>query len=253
MAAQDNTTPIRDKVALVTGGAQRIGAVIVRMLHADGMRVAFQYRKSRAAAQRLRDELNAVRPDSAFLFQADLLRTERLPRLVEKVVAVSGRLDVLVNNASTFYPTPLAAVTEADWDDLTGTNLKAPLFLAKAAAPHLAACRGCIVNMVDIYAERPLKEHPVYCSAKAGLVMLTKSLARDLGPEVRVNAVAPGAILWPERGLDELTRQRIVSRTALKRQGAAEDVARAVLFLIRDAAYCTGQVIAVDGGRSLGG
>lgn len=245
----DYTPTLIGKVALVTGGAQRIGAEIVRALHAQGMDIALHYRRSTEAAEALAQELNGRRPGSVRLYQADLLASERLPRLVEKVLAGLGRLDALVNNASSFYPTPVGGIDPAQWDDLIGTNLKAPLFLAQAAAPHLRACAGCIVNIADIHGLRPLKGHPVYSAAKAGLVMLTRSLARELGPEVRVNAVAPGAILWPEQDLDEITKQRIITRTALKRQGSPRDVARTVLFLIRDAEYITGQTLPVDGGR----
>lgn len=247
----DYTFSVKGKVALVTGAAHRLGAAIARTLHGAGMNVAVHYRNSRDAAEALQAELNAMRPDSVALFSADLLATERLARLVDKVLTTWGRLDVLVNNASSFYPTPVDTATEADWNDLLGTNLKAPFFLSKAAARHLKACQGCIVNIADIHGERPLKDHAIYSVAKAGKIMLTKALARELGPEVRVNAVAPGAILWPERGLDEVTRQRIILGTALKRQGTPQDIARAVLFLIRDAGYVTGQVLAVDGGRTL--
>lgn len=243
---------LQGKVALVTGGAQRIGAVVARTLHSEGMNIALAYHRSRGEAETLRDELNTQRPRSVHLFQCDLLVIKVLPRLVERVIATFGRLDALINNASTFYPTVIGSITEADWDELIGTNLKAPLFLTQAAAPHLAACGGAVVNISDIHGVRPLKEHAVYCAAKAGLIMLTKSLARDLGPKVRVNSVAPGAILWPAQGLDELSKQRILSRTALRRQGAPEDVARATVFLLRDAVYTTGDVIYVDGGQLLG-
>jgi pteridine reductase len=241
------------KVALVTGAAQRIGAAIVRALHAQGMNVAVHYRRSREAAEALAAALEAQRPDSVTLLQAELTAPGRAERLVDKALARWGRLDVLVNNASTFYPTPLGTVNEETWNDLLGSNLKAPLLLSQAAAPHLRASRGCIVNLADIHGLKPLKGHLLYSVAKAGLVMLTRGLARELGPEVRVNAVAPGAILWPEQGTDEVTRQRILSRTALKRQGDPDDVARAVLFLVRDADYVTGQVIPVDGGRTVTG
>ncbi|MEO6697314.1 MAG: pteridine reductase, partial [Gammaproteobacteria bacterium] len=193
---------------------------------------------------------NTLREGSVALLQGDLLDIAKLPKLVQQAIAVWGRLDVLINNASTFYPTPVGEVTEAQWDDLMGSNLKAPFFLAQAAAPALTAQQGCIINMADIHAERPLKGYPVYSAAKAGLVMLTKALARELGPAVRVNAVAPGPVLWPAN-MDEQTKQHIESRTALKRAGHPSDVARAILFLIRDAGYITGQVIAVDGGRSV--
>lgn len=239
------------KVALITGAAHRIGAAIACMLHDQGANLALHYRGSRHAAQMLQEELNACRADSVIVMQADLLHTNELPALVQRAVDAWGRLDALINNASSFYPTPIGSVTEAQWDDLTGTNLKAPFFLSQAAAPHLERHHGCIVNIADIHADRPLKAHPVYSLAKAGLVMLTKALARELGPRVRVNAVAPGAILWPESEMDEETRQHILSRTALKRQGSPEDIARAVLFLIRDADYTSGHVLTVDGGRSL--
>lgn len=238
-------------MVLITGGAHRIGAEIARTLHGAGMNIALHFRHSREAAEALQAELNGSRRDSVALFQADLLVTARLPRLIDKVIHTLGRLDVLVNNASSFYPTPIGSASEAQWDELLSTNLKAPFFLSQAAAPHLKACRGCIVNVADIHGERPLKAHPIYSVAKAGKIMLTKALAGELGPDVRVNAVAPGAILWPERGLDEVTRQRIVAATALKRQGSPSDIARTVLFLIRDADYMTGQVLAVDGGRTL--
>ena len=241
---------LSNKVVLITGAAHRIGATTARMLHAEGMNILLHYRHSRDAAEALQTELNDIRPDSVKLLQADLHDTQSLPGLIEEAVNAWDRLDVLINNASSFYPTPIGSVTEAQWDDLIGSNLKAPLFLSQAAAPYLRQHQGCIVSIVDIHAERPLKEFPVYSMAKAGLVMLTKSLACELGPEVRVNAVAPGAILWPEN-LGEAEKEKIISRTFLKRQGAPEDIARAILYLVRDAGYVSGQVITVDGGRSL--
>ena len=241
---------LTNKVVLITGAAHRIGATTARMLHAEGMNILLHYRHSRDAAETLQTELNDIRPDSVKLLQADLHDTPSLPGLIEEAVKAWDRLDVLINNASSFYPTPIGSVTEAQWDDLIGSNLKAPLFLSQAAAPYLRQHQGCIVSIVDIHAERPLKEFPVYSMAKAGLVMLTKSLACELGPEVRVNAVAPGAILWPEN-LGEAEKEKIISRTFLKRQGAPDDIARAILYLVRDAGYVSGQVITVDGGRSL--
>ena len=243
--------PLHGRVILITGGVHRIGAVIARTLHAEGARLVLHYRGSRDAAHNLQAELNALRENSVVLVRADLLDQAALPAVVADALASWGRLDVLINNASSFYPTHLGKVTETEWDDLLGTNLKAPFFLSQAAAPHLKEQQGCIINIADIHADRPLKHFPVYSIAKAGLVMLTKSLACELGPEVRVNAIAPGAILWPEREIDEVTQQRIVSRTFLKRQGEPLDIARAALFLIRDADYTSGQVITVDGGRSL--
>ncbi len=238
------------KVGLVTGAAHRIGAEILRHLHGAGMDLGLHYRSSRAPAESLQAELEAKRPGSVLLIQADLHRIDAFPGIIQKIESRFGRLDLLVNNASSFYPTPLESASEAEWDDLMGSNLKAPFFLAQAAAPLLRAAGGCIVNLVDIHAERPLEGYPIYSAAKAGNAMLVKALARELGPEVRVNGVAPGAILWPEQGLDQAGKQEILDRTALKRPGAPEDIARTVLFLARDADYITGQIIAVDGGRS---
>ncbi|ROR34520.1 pteridine reductase [Inmirania thermothiophila] len=238
-------------VALVTGAAHRIGACIARTLHGAGYRVLLHHHRSAAAAAALAAELAAARPDSARTARADLLETARLPALVEGALAHWGRLDLLVNNASAFFPTPVGSVTEADWERLLGTNLKAPFFVAQAAAPHLAAAGGSIVNIVDIHAERPLAGHPVYSIAKAGLAALTRALARELGPAVRVNGVAPGAILWPEQGVDPERMRLLLARTPLGRTGSPEDVARAVLFLARDAPYVSGQILAVDGGRSV--
>lgn len=238
------------KVALITGGAHRIGAALARALHALGMRLVIHYLSSEQAAHALQDELLARRSDSVLLLRGDLNHGENLLRhLVHQTMASCGRLDVLINNASRFYPTPIGEATEKDWDDIVGTNLRAPFFLSQAAAPYLKKTGGCIVNIADIYGDRPLRGYPIYSIAKAGLIMLTKSLARELGPEVRVNAIAPGAILWPEQGLDEMSKQRIISRTPLKRSGDPEDIARTAVFLIRDAGFITGQVLVVDGGR----
>lgn len=239
-----------NKVALITGASQRLGATTARTLHAAGFNIVIHYRSSRDTAHTLQQELNKHRDDSVVLVQADLLSLNALPALAREAHKAWGRLDVLINNASTFYRTPIGNASEANWDDLFGTNAKAPMFLSQAAAPFLKKTRGCIVNMVDIHADKPLKEHTIYCMAKAALVMLTKSLAKELGPDVRVNAVAPGAIMWPS-DLDEVTKQRIVSRTFLKRKGEPEDIARTIRFLVQDAPYITGQIIAVDGGRSL--
>ncbi|MEJ2059689.1 MAG: pteridine reductase [Gammaproteobacteria bacterium] len=248
---QNNPLPLAGKTALITGGGRRIGAEIVRQLHAAGMNIVLHHRVAVSEAQILQAALEAERPESVSLLQGDLLDTAALPGLVERAHAVWGRLDVLVNNASTFYATPVGQITEAQWDDLVGTNLKAPLFLSQAAAPWLRESGGCIVNLVDIHALRPLKGYPVYCAAKAGLAMLTQSLARELGPEVRVNGVAPGAILWPEDSANAAMHQELIRRTALRREGSPADVARAVLYLVRDAGYVTGHVIPVDGGRLL--
>ena len=243
-------------VVLVTGAARRVGAEIARALHAAGACVAIHYRSSAAEADRLAAELNAARPDeggeSAATFAADLLAIDALPRLVEAAVARFGRLDALVNNASSFYATKVGAVDTAAWDDLIGSNLKAPLFLAQAAAPHLERSGGCIVNITDIHAERPLKGYPLYCAAKAGLLGLSRALALELGPRVRVNAVAPGPIEWPQNQHDFPPDERaaIIEHTLLKRVGSPADIARTVKFLVFDAPYVTGQVINVDGGRT---
>jgi pteridine reductase len=243
---------MQGKVVLITGGAKRVGAAIGRLLHASGANLMIHYRSSADEARALQDELNDLRPDSVALIQADLLDVGGLPSLVNQTVATFGGLDVLVNNASSFYPTPVGSITMKDWDNLMGSNLIAPLFLSQAAAPELRKRRGCIVNIADIHAERPMKSYVVYSVAKAGVVGLTKSLARELGPLVRVNAVAPGPIMWPEDdpNFDEVSRQRIVSHTILKTAGGPDDIARAVRFFAIDAPYVTGQVLAVDGGRN---
>lgn len=239
------------RCVLVTGGARRIGAVIARRLHAAGANVAIHYRQSAAEADALVAELTAARPGSAAAFGCDLNDLDALPNLARAVCDRFGRLDVLVNNASSFYPTPVGSITAEQFEDLVGTNLRAPLFLSQAAAPFLRTTRGLILNMADIHGQRPLRSHPAYSAAKAGLIMLTKSLARDLGPEIRVNAIAPGPVLWPEQGLDAALQDEIIGKTALKRGGSPEDIARAAYFFAAEAPYVTGQVLAVDGGRSL--
>ena len=240
------------RTALVTGAARRIGAAIVETLHAEGANVAIHYRGSRSDARELGVRLNDARPGSAEIFQADLNDTGGPAKLLESVLRWSGGLDVLVNNASSFYPTPLGEITEDAWEDLVGSNLKAPLFLAQAAAPHLRAAGGSIVNIIDIHAKRPLRDHHVYGVAKAGLAMLTRSLAKDLAPYVRVNGISPGAIAWPENGMKESAKESILRQIPLGRTGEPADIARAALFFIRDATYSTGQIIAIDGGRSVG-
>ncbi len=246
-------TPVQDDaVVLITGAARRVGARIARELHAAGARIAVHCRHSMAEANALCDELNASRADSAAPFQADLLDLAALPEMVARCVARFGRLDGLVNNASSFFATPVGAIDARAWDDLIGSNLKAPLFLAQAAAPALEASRGAIVNIVDIHAERPLQGYPVYSIAKAGLYGLTRSLAIELAPHIRVNGVSPGAIVWPEDDQFPPTeRERIVEHSLMKRIGSPEDIAGAVRFLLFDAPYVTGQVLAVDGGRSV--
>ena len=240
------------KTALVTGAARRVGATIARVLHGAGANLVVHCRSSAEDAARLVAELNATRAASAALAECDLLDLTQHAGLVATAVEVFGALDILVNNASTFYPTPVGDITAADWDDLIGTNLKAPLFLAQAAAPALHERSGLIINLADIHGRRPLRRYPVYSLAKAGVIMLTQSLARELGPHVRVNAIAPGAVMWPEDGMDAALQAKILARTALKRPGSAVDVARVCLFFATEAPYVTGQVLAVDGGRSIG-
>ncbi len=239
------------KAALITGGAKRIGAETARTLHAAGMNIVIHYRSSRQQADELCYELNQLREDSAAIVQADLDDDTSYGQLIEDAVEIWGRLDVLVNNASSFFPTPVGTITLDNWHNLMNSNLKAPLFLSQAATPFLKETQGCIINMVDIHAFRPMKKHPVYCAAKAGLAMLTQSLARELGPDIRVNGIGPGAILWPDNDMDENTKNFIIERTALKRHGEPKDIAKAILFLVRDAGYITGHIIPVDGGRSL--
>lgn len=243
-----NTAP----AVLVTGAARRIGAAIARRLHGAGYDVAIHHRGSADEARALAADLERARPRSTLLLQADLAEFDRLPELVAQCVGRFGRLDALVNNASTFTPTPLGTTTPSQWDALLASNARAPFFLSQAAAPHLQAANGAIVNLTDLYAERPLREHTVYCMAKAALAMMTRSLAMELGPQVRVNAVAPGAILWPEDRSDTAAQQSMLARTPLARTGTPEEVADAVRWLLQDARYCTGQVLHLDGGRLLG-
>ncbi len=239
------------KNVLITGAAKRIGAACARLLHSEGCNVFLHYRSSKEAALQLCYELNQMRPDSACMMQADLLNSGEREALANEACMAWGRIDVLVNNASSFYPTAMADVTEQQWDELMGSNLKAPFFLAKALSETLTHNKGCIVNIVDIHAERGLMDYPVYSIAKAGLVAMTKVLAKEFGPSVRVNGVAPGAILWPDNDLSEQGRQEILQRVVLKRCGEPADIAKAVWFLIKDADYITGQIVTVDGGRTL--
>lgn len=238
-------------VALVTGAARRIGAQIARRLHASGYDLALHYRNSRADMDALVAELEAARPASTLALQADLAQFDRLPELIAHAVGRFGRLDALVNNASAYYATPLGTATPAQWDELFASNARAPFFLSQAAAPHLKASGGAIVNIADIYAERPLPGHSVYCMAKAALVMATKALAQELGPDVRVNAVAPGNILWSDNPEKAETPEQVRERTALRRQGEPDDIAGAVHWLLAGNRYVTGQILAVDGGRTL--
>lgn len=243
----------RGKVALVTGAARRIGAEIATQLHQAGFNLVIHYNHSADDAEALCQTLNAARPASAVTEQADLRDIKALEHLAKSATDRWQRVDVLVNNASSFFPTPIGDITESDWNDLFSTNVKAPLFLSQALTATLQQNKGCIINIADIHAERPLSGHPVYCAAKAGNVMLTKSLAKELAPHIRVNGIAPGAILWPESGdeLSEENKTKILKKIALKRLGSPQDIARTIRFLVTDAPYVTGQIIAVDGGRSL--
>jgi len=248
---KDRDASLTGKTVLITGGARRVGAAIGRALHGAGANLVIHYRKSANDVTKLAGELNAARANSVVTFQADLLDIAKLPALVEFAVHSFGSLDVLVNNASTFYPTKIGEITPAAWDDLMGTNLKAPMFLSQAAAPALRKSGGLILNLVDIHALRPLRHHTLYCAAKAGLHMLTRSLAKELGPEVRVNGISPGPVLWPENEGDSATRAKIIQRTILQKMGTPEDIARTALFFATQAPFITGQILAVDGGRSV--
>lgn len=240
------------KNILITGAAKRVGAYCVRYLHAHGCNIILHYRASAAAAQELANELNAQRADSVRLCQADLHNAQEQQALVEVAKQAWGGIDVLINNASAFYATDMKEVTEAQWDDLLGSNLKSPFFLIQALTPTLKQRQGCVVNIVDIHAERGLEGFPVYSIAKAGLAALTKILAKELAPQIRVNAVAPGAILWPEQDeMNQVQKQEIEAKVALQRSGCPDDIAKAISYLIYDAHYMTGQVLVIDGGRTL--
>jgi pteridine reductase len=245
-----SSNSLAGKTALVTGGAARLGAATVRVLHAAGANLVIHYRNSSAKAEALRGELLEQRPDSAITVQGDLLDAASWPALVDATCGFGGGMDILINNASTYYPTPVGTATTSQWDDLFGSNARAPFFLAQAAAPWLRERRGCIVNLVDIYADRPNPDHPVYCMAKAANAMMVKSLALELAPEIRVNGVAPGAALWPEGYQTDSARQKILERIPLGRPAGADQIAAAVLFMVSATDYVTGQILAVDGGRS---
>lgn len=247
--------PLTSKVALITGAARRIGAEIARTLHAQGMHIVLHYNASEEDALKLCEDLNQKRDNTAIALRADLHDAESEKVLVQKAIQIWGRLDALVNNASRFYRTSFGKVTEYAWDDLMNSNVKAPFFLAQAAAPYLAEQRGVIVNITDIHGDRPLRDYSVYCISKSALLMATKVLAKELGPAIRVNAVSPGPILWPEgeNTLLEAEKKRIIEQTILQRSGCPEDVASAVLYFIADAEYVTGQVLEIDGGRMLSG
>ncbi len=247
------TTNLENKVVLITGGAKRVGAAICRELHAHGAKLMIHYNTSKQSAKALQAELNLQRPDSVSIIQGDLLNIAIATSLVKEVITRFGQLDILINNASIYQPTEIGKINEENWHELVGSNLKAPTFLAQAAAQYLKKTHGCIVNITDMHIENPKKGYVVYSVAKAGLVTLTKSLAQELSPEVRVNAVAPGPVLWPENNpqFDEVYRQRVITQTLLKRIGDPTDIAKAVKFLAADAPFITGHVLAVDGGRSI--
>jgi pteridine reductase len=246
---QTHAQPLVGQVALITGGARRLGAAMARALHAVGANVVIHHLTSTRDAATLVGALNAIRPGSAIATQADLLDAERLPELVACAIQHFGRLDILINNASTFYATPVGEITPGQFNDLVGTNFRAPLFLAQAAAPQLRQRRGLILNMVDIHGMKPLQGYPAYSSAKAALIMLTRSLARELAPEVRVNGIAPGPVMWPA-DVDVAMQAQIIDKTLLKRSGEPEDIGKAAVYFASMAPYVTGQILAVDGGRS---
>lgn len=245
--------PLASKVALVTGGARRIGAAIVQTLHEAGMNLVVHYNASGEEADALCLALNQKRKHSALAVRAELQAPDSERALVDEAASVWGRLDVLVNNASRFYRTPMKEITDYAWDDLMNSNLKAPFFLAQAAASHLAEKKGCIVNIADTTVDRPIRDYAVYCISKGGVISMTKVLAKELGPDIRVNAVSPGSVMWPEgkNSLSDTEKEKIIKRTSLRRAGEPQDIAKAVLFLIRDADYVTGQILTVDGGRTL--
>jgi len=239
------------KTALITGAAKRVGKQMAETLHNAGINVMVHYRGSEAAAEELKTKLNKIRPNSCEIVQGDLSKNDSYSHIVTTTIKHFSRLDILINNASSFYPTPIEDVNEEQWDDLMASNLKAPIFLTKYAVPHLEMTQGCIINIVDIYADRPLAHHPIYLSAKAGLKMLTKSLARDLAPAIRVNGIAPGAVLWPENDSCVESQTAILKKVPLGKLGDPSDIATTAKFLALDAPYITGQIIAVDGGRSI--
>lgn len=250
---RETPTQNEHKVALITGAARRIGAEIATRLHADGFNIVVHYHRSKTDAEQLCAILNKGRENSAISISADLCEINNLKNLADEAKNHWSRLDVLINNASSFYATPLDSIDLEQWQDLIGTNLQAPLFLSQACASYLVSTQGCIINIADIHGERPLSDHPIYCIAKAGNIMLTKSLAKDLAPNIRVNGISPGAILWPENSaeLKNETKASITKKIALKKIGEPSDIARTISFLVNEAPYITGQIIAVDGGRNL--
>ncbi|MDF2177602.1 pteridine reductase [Aliiglaciecola sp. CAU 1673] len=243
---------MENKVIFISGSAKRLGAAMAKHLHSLGYNLVLHCRQSTEQAEALATNLNTLRSNSAKVVSADLCDMGNLANLAKQIVACFGRLDGLINNASSFYPTPMGQIRLEDWQQLVGSNLQAPLFLSQYLVPYLRAQGGVIINMVDIHAEKPLYEHSVYCLAKAGLVSLTYSMAVELAPEIRVNGIAPGAILWPEHALESGEKQQVINQIPLKHLGSEQDIAQAVAFLL-DAPYITGQILKVDGGRSLHG
>ncbi len=239
-----------NKTALITGAAIRIGAAIAEQLHSSGMNVIIHYNSSAKEAHELVRKLNGIRRDSAIMIQANLEHEEYYSALIDAALDFKGELDVLINNASAYYPTSLGSLDDQQWNELINTNLKAPLFLSQLAAKSLRSNKGCIINITDIHANRPLRNHSVYSISKAGLVMLTQSLAKEMAPAIRVNAISPGVIMWPD-DIEEEKKNEILNETMMKRTGNVEDITKAILFLIKDADYITGQVLNIDGGRTL--
>ncbi len=239
-----------NKVAIITGGARRIGRTVALELHKENIDIVLHYRNSAQDAAELANELNASRENSCVLVQGELNDETVLEKIITTAIEHFGRLDILVNNASSFYPTPIEKITDGQWNDLFASNLKAPAFLCKYATPELRKNNGCIVNIIDVYANRPLANHPIYCAAKAGLQSLTKSLAADLAPDIRVNGVSPGAILWPEDDSGVAPQEVLLKRIPMNRLGDPNDIAQTIVFLSCKAPYITGQIIAVDGGKS---
>ena len=241
---------MKNRTVLITGAAKNIGATIAKELHSSGMKIIIHYNHSQKEATKLVNELNDLRENSAIKIQADLKKKECYSMLIKTALDFTGKIDVLINNASAFYPTPLNDINEKNWNELININLKAPLFISKLAAESLKENNGCIINITDIHASNPLINHAIYCISKAGLIILTKSLAKELAPNIRVNAISPGAITWPD-GMDSKTKENIINQTVLKKMGNAEDIAKTVIFLIEDASYITGQILNVDGGKTL--
>ena len=241
---------MKNRTVLITGAAKNIGATIAKELHSSGMKIIIHYNRSQKEATKLVDELNDLRENSAIKIQADLKKKECYSMLINAALDFTGKIDVLINNASAFYPTPLNDINEKKWNELININLKAPLFISKLAAESLKENNGCIINITDIHASNPLINHAIYCISKAGLIILTKSLAKELAPDIRVNAISPGAITWPDV-MDSKTKENIINQTVLKKMGNAEDIAKTVIFLIEDASYITGQILNVDGGKTL--